>query len=65
MAGKSWAFALALVNLMAVAGMAQAQDGSAGSGQEGTCVGAVFPSEACATPMSVDRVDSQPLPPRR
>ena len=43
MAGKSWAFALALVNLMAVAGMTQvtqAQEGSTGSGQVGTYVGA-------------------------
>ena len=43
MAGKSWAFALALVNLMAVAGMTQvtqAQEGSTGSGQAATYVGA-------------------------
>ncbi len=40
MAGKSWAYALAFVNLMAVAGMAQAQDSSTGSGHAGTYVGA-------------------------
>ena len=40
MARKSWGFALALVNLMAVAGTTQAQDGSTGSGQAGTYVGA-------------------------
>ncbi|MCY3774090.1 MAG: outer membrane beta-barrel protein [Gemmatimonadetes bacterium] len=40
MARKSWAFALALVNLMAVAGTAQAQEGSTGSAPAGNYVGA-------------------------
>lgn len=43
MAGKSWVFALAVVNLLAVAGITQvteAQDSSTGSGQAKTYVGA-------------------------